>query len=285
VTCTIAVAPESLEAYRDRFADDDKAAADAPATQTVPRRKLIRNEITKLTSPETSPALVEKFGRKLSAEWEFENLAGVRWYERRVLIVGDGMLYTFTLDSDEAHFDSYSIDFEEMFAAAELEPLEVAVTRLPEGYWMQRDFRFAMKLPAQWRPAFGPSDRVLFFAVGSPHGLFTDNLSVLASPSKDLDLDALRDEMPAAVKKLDAAATVTCSLVPQGRWNALETVIRTKRGITDVTIVERRFQTATRNYEVKLTCESSEFAKREAELRAALDAFVEVPPEARASET
>ena len=82
---------------------------------------------------------------------------------------------------------SYVPEFDEMFAAAKLEPIEIAVTKLAEGYWMQRDFRFALKLPAGWRPAFGPNDRVLFFAVGAAHGLFTDALSVLASPPKETE--------------------------------------------------------------------------------------------------
>jgi hypothetical protein len=91
--------------------------------------------------------------------------------------------------------------------------------------------------------------------------------------------------MPVEVKRVDAAAEVTCKLVPQGRWNALETVVRTKRGATEVTIVERRFQTAERNYEVKLTCETSEFRRREAELRTMLDGFIEAPAEAKPDAT
>jgi hypothetical protein len=285
VTCTITVAPESLEAYRTAFADEATRTGDAPPTKTTPRRKLLKNEIAPLTAPAIDPMLVKKFGRRLAAEWEFENAAGVRWYERRLLAVGDGMLYTFKFDSDESHYDAYGPEFDDMFAAAKLDPLDVAVVKLPEGYWMQRDFRFALKLPEAWRPAFGPSDRMLFYAVGAAHGLFTDHLAVQASPSKPLDLDQLKEEMPAEVKRVDAAAEVTCKLVQQGRWNALETVIRTKRGATEVTIVERRFQTAERNYEVKLTCESNEFNKREAELRAMLDAFAEVPAEAKPNAT
>jgi hypothetical protein len=285
VSLTVGVAPESLEVYHREFAEEAAQTADVPATKTAPRRRLLRNEITPLASPPIAPALVKKFGRRLTAEWEFEDLAGIRWYERRVLAVGDEMLYTFTFDSDESHYDAYGPDFDEMFAAAKLEPLEAAVVRLPEGYWMQRDFRFALKLPDGWRPAFGPSDRVLFYAVGAAHGLFSDNLTVLASPPMPLDLEQLRDEMPVEVRRLDPAALVACKLVPQGPWIALETVIYTKRGTVDVTIIERRFATATRNYEVKLTCETAEFAKREAELRAALDTFAEVPPDAKPSET
>lgn len=95
----------------------------------------------------------------------------------------------------------------------------------------------------------------------------------------------MRDEMPADVKRLDAAAQVSCKLVPQGAVTALETRIETKRGLTHVTILERRFRTKTRNYEVKITCESEEFEKREAELRATLDGFAELPPAAKPSET
>ena len=87
------------------------------------------------------------------------------------------------------------------------------------------------------------------------------------------------------MERLDAAADVSCKLVPQGGVTALETLIRTKRGPTEVTILERRFRTKTRNYEVKITCASEEFRKIEAELRATLDGFAELPPAAKPSET
>ncbi len=76
------------------------------------------------------------------------------------------------------------IDFEEMIAGAELKPLELAIERLPSGHWLQRDYRFGLMLPENWRPNFGASERVLFFATGASHGLFNDSLAVQASPAR-----------------------------------------------------------------------------------------------------
>ena len=48
-----------------------------------------------------------------------------------------------------------------------------------------------------------------------------------------------------------------------------------------MTTLERRFRTKLRNYEIKFSCETKEFERRETELRAALDAFIELPPEVK----
>jgi len=132
-------------------------------------------------------------------------------------------------------------------------------------------------LPPEWKPAFGPSDKALFFATGESHEVFTDNLLVLAEPARPIDIDALQKELPAAITKFDPAAKVPqCQIVPQNGNKALETVIETKRGPFEITILARRFSGLKRNYEVKFTCESHEFKKLEAELRKALDSFREV---------
>lgn len=284
-SCKITVAPENLEAYQKQFAAEGKAAFELPVTKTKPQQTLLRNDIEKLAPTTAREELVKKFGRRLTTDWEYVNIDGVRWYERRVLLIGDGMLYTFMLDSDESHYDAYLPDFDDMVAAADIKTLEIGLVRAGEGYWLQQDYRFALKLPPGWRPVFSPDNRILFYAAGSAHGLFSDNLGVLASPSKPLEFDKLLLEMPVDVKRLDADADVTCKLVVQGKVTAFETLIHTKRGSTPVTILERRFGTDTRNYEVKITCERETFQKIEAELRATLDGFVELPPPAKAGET
>jgi hypothetical protein len=114
--------------------------------------------------------------------------------------------------------------------------------------------------------------------------VFTDNLIVLASPARVLDLEALKKAMPGQIAKLDERAEVTCRVVPQGGASALETEIHTKRGPLAVSILERRFSSRLRNYEVKFTCETSEFKRVEAELRAALDSFLEVLEEPSSNE-
>jgi hypothetical protein len=286
--CTIGAAPESLEAYRDRFAKNEPPPTmQVPGADTLKPTKwtVVRNEISEVPRREDSEKPTVRFERRLTVEWELEDKAMRRWFERRIYAVGQGLLYTFSLDSDEAHYDAYALDFEEMFAGAKILPVELGVSKGTEGYWIQREFRFGLRLPETWRPAPGPNDRILFYAVGDAHGVFTDDLEVRASPPQPLDLQRLLAEMPNDVKRLDAAAEASCRLVPQGQGKAIETLIRTKRGSVNVTILERRFSTKTRNYEIRFSCESKEFERRQAELRAVLDGFVELGAEAKPSET
>jgi hypothetical protein len=192
-------------------------------------------------------------------------------------VIHDGLLYTFSLASDESHFDAYLLDFEDMLTSAVFTAPEIGVRKMPGGYWMQNDFRFAMRLPEDWKPAFGPNDKVLFFATGKTHSLFTDNLLVLASPPHLLNLELLRETLPEQIVKADGHADVKCQIVPQGGTAALETIIRTDRGATKIAILERRFTSGNRNYEVKFTCDADEFDKLLPELRRCLDSFLEVP--------
>ncbi len=286
VSCRITPGTGSLEAIqaqlnreaRDAAARLAQAPAPDAAASTAGVKTLLKIELAELKPPAFPPELVEQFHRRLTAEWSYVDAKQRQYFERRVYLQGESLLYTFDIASDEAHFDSYVLDFEEMIAGAELKPLELALERLPTGHWLQRDFRFGLQLPDGWRPNFGAGDRVLFFATGAAHGVFNDSLAVQASPARPLDLKQLAAEMPELVKRKDAAAKTTAKLVPQGGREALETTIRTRRGSTDVVIVERRFATARRCYEVRLTCAAEEFQRREAELRAALDSFIELEP-------
>ncbi len=187
------------------------------------------------------------------------------------------MLYTFTLLTDEAHFAAYRADFDELLASAKFSPPETGLQMLPGGYWLQRQFRFALRLPPAWKPAFGSSDKALLFARGEAHGLFSDHLMVLASAPKPLDFPALRERMPAAAIVSDPAAQVeSCQIVRQGAGKALETIIQTKRGDVAVTILERRFMGQRHNYEVRVACQAANFKQQEAEIRKSLDSFREV---------
>jgi hypothetical protein len=230
--------------------------------------------------------LVERFGaRKLSVEWECEDSAQRRWYERRVLMKAGDLLYDFSFECDEAHYDSYGIDFDEMLAGLKLTGVQLPVERRPSGYWMQRDFRFGLKLAGGWEPSFGPSDRVLFFAVGTSPNVSIEQISIQASPPKPLDFARLKADLPEEWKKQELEPTVEFREVAQGGVGALETIVRTRRGKDQVTIVERRFSTKTRNYEIRLVCDTRYFGTDEADLRAMLDSFAEMPAEAQASET
>ena len=286
VSCRITPGSATLEAVETQLrkeARDAAAAAPTAAASDTPTpvagvKQLLKIELAELKSPAFPPEFVERFHRRLTAEWSFVDAKQRPYFERRVYLQDESLLYTFDIASDEAHFDSYAIDFEEMIAGAQLKPLELALERLPTGHWLQRDFRFGLKLPDGWRPNFGAGDRLLFFATGSAHGVFNDSLAVQASPAKPLDLKQLAAEMPELVKRKDANATTSTKIVPQGGREALETTIRTRRGATDIVTVERRFATARRCYEVRLNCAAEEFQRREAELRAALDSFIELEP-------
>jgi hypothetical protein len=277
VKCELGIAPENLKDYLAR-----QQASEAQAKDEADGRKLLENRLEPIDEKKFGKELA-RLGERLFSVWEVDSPTE-HVFEMRTRVISDGTLYTFSMATDEAHFEAYRLDFEEMFASSIFSPPEMGLRRMPGGYWMQRDYRFAMRLPEGWKPAFGPNDKVLFFATGTSHGAFTDNLLVLASPVRELKFEELKESLPGEVAKVDPQAKVTCQTVPQGGTAALETVIETKRGQFNITVLERRFRSNLRNYEVKFTCETSEFKKVEADLRKALDTFIEVVEDANRAE-
>jgi hypothetical protein len=274
VRCTLSVAPESLEDVRKTA----RVAVEDPKAKPKVTRTLRADEITPLKSPAWPEELVKKFSRQLAIEWECEDSDGRRWFERSVHLIGDGMMYVFSIDSDEAHYDAFALDFQDMCAALKIKSPENKLERLESGHWLQREYRFGLKLPENWRPVFILNERTLFQAAGDAHGTFSDGLTVHATLPQPLDMEKLKAEIPEQVKKRDAAAEVDCKIVEIGPFKVLETIVRTKRGDIETTTLERRFQTRRRNYEVKLSCASAEFKKREEEFRKVLDSFIELAP-------
>ena len=55
----------------------------------------------------------------------------------------------------------------------------------PAPPWAQREFKFALELPDGWQPVLAPSQVALFFANGPAHGIWSDNVLVLAQPHHD----------------------------------------------------------------------------------------------------
>jgi len=273
VACELGVAPDSLEAFLARQREDDEAERQRPQ----PRFELTRNALEPIDAAEYGEELASQLGQRLVSEWTHRGDDGSRWYERRVRVISDDTLYTFILATDEAHYEAYRLDFEEMLVGARFTPPQTGVRRMPGGFWMQQEYRFALRLPDGWKPAFGPSDKALFFATGASHDAFTDNLLVLASPAAPLALEELRTALPDAIRAEDSRAEVSSRVVAQGEGQALETVIHTRRGELRISILERRFQGKDRNYEVKFTCQTEEFGRIEEALRQALDSFREAP--------
>ncbi|MGC3968376.1 MAG: hypothetical protein QM775_13680 [Pirellulales bacterium] len=288
VACRMSPGGGDLQALKKQVEAEAEAAKSGEAAQDAVRRKrtLAKCEITELKTPAVPEDFAKRFQSRLTADWTFVDAKERPYFERFVYLQGGDLRYTFSMSSDESHYDSFIIDFEEMIAKAQLKPLELAVERLPSGHWLQRDYRFGLQLPEGWRPNFGGSERVLFFATGAANGVFNDNLAVQASPSLPLDLKQLATELPELVRKKDPSAEASARIVPQGGREAVETITHTSRGGLPIVVLERRFATPRRNYELRLSCAAATFDKREKELRAALDSFIELEPKgATANET
>lgn len=276
VACELAVAPQNLAEYQRRHEASDQQEE---RRDEGPRRRLIHNELEPI-DPNHCGAQAEELGQRLVSTWQYGQAGDDEWFETRVRVIRDDTLYTFILSSDQAHYDAYRTDFDQMLCDAQFSTPQTGVRRMPGGFWMQRDYRFALRLPEDWKPAFAPHDKALFFATGETHEVFTDNLLVLAGPRRPLDLDALRKSMPEDLAKLDEQAEVAhCEIVPHAEGVALETVIHTKRGPFSITIFERRFEGQRRNYEVRFTCLTDYFEAHEEALRQTLDSLIEVADE------
>ncbi|HEX4147366.1 MAG TPA: hypothetical protein VHY20_00200 [Pirellulales bacterium] len=272
VQCELGIAPDNLAEFQKREQD----AAGQPPADAAGQRQLLENVIQPLDAAKFGERLAKQLHQRQLCVWQIEAPTGDRSFEVCVRVVVHGTLYTFSLTTDEAHYEAYRLDFDEMLASAVFTPPETGLERLPGGLWMQRDFRFALRLPPGWKPAFGPSDKVLFFARGTGHGGLTDNLVVRATVPRPMRLEELKNSLPAEIMKRDEKAQVSCRIVPQGGTFALETKVQTTQGNTKVTTLERRFRSKERNYEVQFTCETSEFEKLEAELQKSLDSFTEL---------
>ena len=144
--------------------------------------------------------------------------------------------------------------------------------------WVQREYKFALDLPAGWSPSLAPSEVALLFANGPPHGVWSDNLLVLAHPHGKTDLKELAREYPGLLKHEDPTCElVSCKIINQGKDEALETVVQTRRGPFSMTVIERRFVGSRFDYEVKYTLESKRFDALAPVLRKSLDSFKELP--------
>jgi hypothetical protein len=272
VRCELGVAPETLTEYRERD------AAEAAQPPTVPgKRTLLENRVEPVDAARFGLELARSLGNRQASLWEIESPTGDKSFEMRTRVVSFGTLYTFTLATDEAHYEAYRLDFDEMLTSAKFTPPETGLQRLAGGMWMQRDFRFALRLPLGWQPAFSPSDRVLFYATGPKNGAGGENLVVQASLPRPLDLERLKETLPLEIAKQDPAAKVTVRIVPQGTTFALETRIHSQpAGKPAQVTLERRFRSRLRNYELRFTCHAADFEQFEPELLKALDSFSEV---------
>jgi hypothetical protein len=260
--CELGLAPENLDEYRTRIDGNARRG-------TRPGATLIKNEIVQGAR-----------GDQLESVWEFRPRTGLLWRERSVRIIANRQMYTFTLNTDDATYPQAQAAFDALIAATELTPPNTGADRLDlkSNRWAQREFKFALELPGSWQPVLAPSQVALFFANGPAHGIWSDNVLVLAQPHRELDLHELARIVPDQLREVEPNCEVlACAVIKQGPCDALETVVRTCRGPFSMTILERRFRGDRFDYEVKYTVESKRFDDLAPALRKSLDSFDELP--------
>jgi hypothetical protein len=264
VACELGLAPESLDEYRTRIDGNAKRGRRPGAT-------LARNEVVK-----------EK-GRadRLESLWEFRPASGGLWRELSVRVIANRQMYTFILNVDDAAYPKARPAFDALVGSAEFSPPNTGADLLTpkSNRWVQREFRFAIDLPEGWRPALAPSEVALLFANGPAKGVWSDNLLVLAQPHRPTDLKALARELPDRLRGEEPNCEVlSCKVIARpGGGEALETVVRTRRGPFSMTVLEHRFRGDRFDYEVKFTLESQRFDALLPAMKKSLESFTEVP--------
>ncbi len=262
VACELGLAPETLDEYRTRL--------DGAAQRNVrPGGKLTRNEVVKASN-----------GERLETIWEFQPRGVGLWRELSVRVVAHRQMYTFTLNADEKTYPDAKVAFDTLIESTTFTAPNTGATADAKikGRWLQREFGFAIDLPDGWAPVLAPNEVALFYANGSAHGIWSDNVLVLGSEGRPIDLADVARTLPDQLREVEPKCeVVSCGLVDQGKIKALETVVRTQRGPFSMTVLERRFRGEKINYEVKYTIESKRFDELAPVLRKNLDSFGELP--------
>lgn len=262
VACELGLAPERLEEFRSRI---DRNARD----RGRPNGKLASNRIIKDTR-----------GERLETVWEFHPSSGGLWREVTVRTIAHRQLYSFVLNVNDTHYAAARPAFDAIVAATRFSPPNTGADLLNKGTnrWVQREYKFALDLPDGWSPALAPSEVALLFANGPAHGVWSDNLLVLAHPRGRSDLKEQARDYPGLLKKEDPQCEViSCGIIKQGKVEVLETVVRTRRGPFSMTVIERRFAGSRLDYEVKYTIETERYEALAPQLRKSLDSFRELP--------
>jgi hypothetical protein len=260
--CELGLAPENLDEYRTRIDGNAKRGGRGGG-------KLVRNELVKGSK-----------GTRLESLWEFQPAIGGLWRELSVRLIAHRQMYTFILNVDDATYANAKPAFDALVSSAEFAPPNTGADLLAPktNRWVQREFKFAIDLPEGWRPVLAPSEVALLFANGPAKGIWSDNLLVLAHKHRPMDLSALARDLPDQLRREEPNCEVlSCQVARQSEREALETVVRTRRGQFSMTILERRFRGGRFDYEVKFTVESDRFEALAPALRKSLDSFDEVP--------
>jgi hypothetical protein len=278
VSCRLEVAQGTLAELRKQ--QRPQPAADGPQVKLA-IDKLVVDKLEELDPQRFEGLTAQDVRSRWTTLRERQTERGRKSFELAFHIMFDGTLYTFTLLTDEEHYDAYRADFDDLFLTARFQKPTSGVARLPGGFWLQRDYAFAVWLPAGLQPDFAARGKILL-AARQPAEAETGpaELLVLAGPRQPLDLDALQARLPEEITAADPHASVArCQIVPQGKLRALETVVHTERAGEKVAIFTRRFRGAVRNYELRATCPSDRLEKFTESWQRAAESFREILPE------
>ena len=189
-------------------------------------------------------------------------------------------MYTFILNAAEGTYRRVRPAFDTLVSGAKFSTPNTGADLLSRktNCWIQREYKFALDLPEAWAPVLAPSEVALLFANGPSKGIWSDNVLVLAHPHSDTDLKDLSGRLPDQLRREEPNCEVlSCQVIPQGKKEALETVVRTTRGPFSMTVIERRLHGERFDYEIKYTIETKRFDSLAPTLRKSLDSFRELP--------
>jgi hypothetical protein len=266
--CELALAPETLDDYRTRI--DKNAERNGRKNGKLATNRVIN----------------DARGERLETIWEFHPEEGGFWREVSVRMIANRQLYTFILNVEDAIYARVRPAFDALIAATTFKLPNTGADLLAKASnrWIQREYKFALDLPEGWSPVLAPSEVALFFANGPPHGVWSDNLLVLAHPHRAVDLQDLAKQLPEELRREDPnCEIISCNIIAQDKAQALETVVRTNRGPFSMTVIERRFSGGRFDYEVKYTVETKRFDQLAPRLRQSFDSFREFPGEVPAA--
>ena len=200
--CELALSPESLEDYRTRI--DSNARNHGRQSGKLASNKLIKDQR----------------GQRLETTWEFHPNSGGFWHEITVRVIAHRQLYSFILSVEDAHYAAARPAFDAMVAATRFSPPNTGADLLNKASnrWVQREYRFALDLPRDWSPVLAPSEVALLFADGPAHGVWSDNVLVLAHPRATGISTSRQKNCPAcSSRKTRTARSSRARSCPRGR--------------------------------------------------------------------
>ncbi len=255
VTCRLELVAGSLADWRKQ---QSSLAAAAPPPD--PQPTMLADALEPIEAARFAGLTKQDVRERWERLSEVAGPGGRKTFELEWHLLHGGLAYAFVLRTDEEHFDAYRADFEDLCASARFSEPTRGAGPLGQGFWLQRDFGFALRLPEGFEPSFAPRGKTAL-AAARPAGekLGAAELALMVSAGPRWELDVLRTRLPDEIRAADADAQVDrCQIVPQGQERALETIVRTMRDKQPIVIFARRFRGRERNYELRITAPAGE---------------------------